>query len=96
MPVLTSFYILHPDNLDKSVLTRKSYINTLINHYEYPLADTHKNDTVTADRIIDKIKNKKTEVEADFFESFDGSLVTLSNMVKNETRELIKEGKIKQ
>ena len=68
----------------------------MINHYEYPLADTHKNDTVTADRIIDKIKNKKTEVEADFFESFDGSLVTLSNMVKNETRELIKEGKIKQ
>ena len=68
----------------------------MINHYEYPLADTHKNDTVTADPIIDKIKNKKTEVEADFFESFDGSLVTLSNMVKNETRELIKEGKIKQ
>ena len=59
LPVLTAFYILNPDNLVKSVLTRKSYINTLINHYENPLADTHENDTVTADRIIDKMKDKK-------------------------------------
>ena len=43
-----------------------------------------------------KPKKTKNEIEADFFERFDPSFVTLSNMVRNETRNLVKERKIKQ
>ena len=39
---------------------------------------------------------KKAEVEADFFESFDTYFANLSNMIKNEAWNLVKEGKVKQ
>ena len=52
--------------------------------------------TLTGEAIIHKIKKKNAEIEVDFFESFDASSLILSNMVKNEARNLVKEGKIKQ
>ena len=57
--VLIAFDIFNPDSLDKSVSTRKSCVNALINYYGNPLTDTHENDTVTVDPLIDKIRKQK-------------------------------------
>ena len=90
--VLTAFDIFNPDSLDKSGSTKKSFVSALINYSGNHLTDTHEKDTNAA--IIDEIKTK-AEVEADFFESFDASFAKLSNMIKNEAWNLVKEGKIK-
>ena len=58
LPVLIEFDIFNPDSFDKSVSTRKSYVNTLINYYGNPLTERYENDTVTVGPIIDKIKKK--------------------------------------
>ena len=58
-PVIIAIDIFNPDSLDKSVSTRESYFNTLINYYGNPLTETHGNETITADPIIDKIKKQK-------------------------------------
>ena len=80
--------IFYLDKLDKKVSIEKTHFITLIDHDGNPLTDMHENDTVMADPIIDKITTK-AEVEADLFESFDVSLVTLSSIVKNEVWNLV-------
>ena len=80
--------IFYLDKLDKKVSIKKTHVITLIDHDGNRLTDMHENDTVMADPIIDKITTK-AEVEADLFESFDVSLVTLSSIVKNEVWNLV-------
>lgn len=80
--------IFYLDKLDKKVSIEKTHFITLIDHDGNPLTDMHENDTVMADPIIDKITTK-AEVDADLFESFDVSFVTLSSIVKNEVWNLV-------
>ena len=59
------------------------------------LRDTHENETVMVDYMVDKIKTK-SQVKVHFFESIDASFINLSNMVKNEALNIVKDRKIKQ
>ena len=97
-PVLwdrSAFSVFNPDCLDKSTASRRSKVDVLVRHYGQPITDKHAGHTTTADPIING-SAAEAEAESDFFESFDSAFELLSTKLKDEARNLVRAGKLKQ